>query len=117
MIVKQQTERNSCDMKQDKRLDRATAKAFQRNPSRGNPCPCAARRVAGMLVGAVLLLAGTAVANEPLEWIYDTSGRSEGVVAASDVPATESFVSVLAFMAWSIGFDLDTTSGFCVIFR
>lgn len=117
MVVKQQTERNSCDMKQDKRLDRETAKAFQRNLSMGRPCPCAVRRVAGMLVGAVLLLAGAAGANEPLDWKYDTSGRSEGVVAASDVPATESFVSVLAFMAWSIGFDLDTTSGLCVIFR
>lgn len=117
MIVKQQTERNPCDMKQDKRLDKGTAKAFQRNLSMGSPCPCVARRVAGMLIGAVLLLAGTAGANEPLAWKYDTGGRSEGVVAASDVPVQEAFVSVLAFMAWSIGFDLDTTSGLCVIFR
>ncbi len=95
----------------------ARTKTNKRNPSMGGSCPCAVRQVAGLLVGAVLLLAGTAGANEPLDWKYDTSGRSEGVVAASDVPVQESFVSVLAFMAWSIGFDLDTTSDFCVIFR
>lgn len=95
----------------------ARTKANKRNPSMGGSCPCAARRVAGVLVGVVLLLSGTVGANEPLDWKYDTSGRSESVVAASDVPVQESFVSVLAFMAWSIGFDLDTTADFCVIFR
>ncbi len=78
--------------------------------------PCRKRLVASLLAGA-LLLTGGVWANEPLEWKYDTSGRIEGTVSESAVPVTESFISSLAFTAWSVGFDLDTMSAFCLIIR
>lgn len=91
-------------------------KSLQEMPSTANLTPCRKRLAAALLAGASLL-AGAVRANEPLEWKYDTSGRVEGTAVESAAPVSESFISALAYTAWSVGFDLDTMAAFRLIIR
>lgn len=96
---------------------KSSGKKSRQGECRQLDLPSRRRRLAAGLLAGALLLAGGVRAAEPLAWKYDTSGRSEGTVSESAVPVTESFISALAFTAWSVGFDLDTMSAFCLIIR
>lgn len=91
-------------------------KAHKIGVSAGRPKVCRTCFAAALLAGA-FSLTGVAWANGPLEWKYDTSGRTEKTPAESAVSVSGSFLAALSYTVWSVGFDLDTTGGFYMIIR